>query len=138
MLCLTGFEEGDKMAIANRYRVKDGASIEGILSNGFNPGYTFVNKNAYLCKHKLFHYKDLEFTIYVSFPKDLTQFDDFDYVLVLDEDFAQPYTPFYNSFGKDVKHEYVAAVIEAYNNFMNSIPVLEQKNKFCPMFGREL
>lgn len=116
------------MAIVNRYRVKDGASIEELMSSGFELGYSFVNKNAYCCKHKLFHYKYLEFSIYASFPKDLTQFDDFDYVLVLDEDFAQPYTPFYNSFGEYTKQEYVVAVIEAYNNFMDSIPILERKN----------
>ena len=66
----------------------------------------------------------------IAFPEDISKWNDFDYVLVLDEDFGQPYTPFYNHYEDEDDSnyfEFLRNVVEAYNAKMDSLSFLERK-----------
>ena len=69
-----------------------------------------------------------EISIYIGFPDDLSKWNDYDYVIVLDEDFCQPYTPFYVKL-KDQKWEgfkFLNEFIEKYNEIMSAFDFLEE------------
>ena len=51
-----------------------------------------------------------EISVIIAFPENLSEWNDFDYILVLDEDFCQPY----------------GEVIETYNEFVSSLIFLEE------------
>ena len=53
----------------------------------------FINVDAVRSFHQ---YLADDICLYVAFPEDLSKWDDFDYVLILDDNFGQPYTPFYS------------------------------------------
>ena len=70
-----------------------------------------------------------DFTIYIGFPdfeEGLAEWDDFSFVLVLDDDFGRPYTPFYGkNYKKDIQDfPCLEFVIEKYNEFMDSFDFL--------------
>ena len=58
------------------------------------------------------------------------EWNDFDYILVLDEDYGQPYGPFYHFMSGEIKEPWdgLKEVIEAYNEFMSSLIFLEEIN----------
>ena len=111
----------------NRYRIKPDISLEDIMNEIHNrklsnaEGGSYNNKNSYHCFWK--QLKD-DITVEIAIPKDVSQWDDFDYVLVLDESFGQPYTPFYES---TQDFMFLIKVKEAYNKFMDSLDFLERK-----------
>ena len=59
----------------------------------------------------------------IAFPDDLSEWNDFDFVLVLDEEFGQPYTPFY---GAKKHFEFLDRVIKRYNAIMTSMTLFEE------------
>ena len=69
---------------------------------------------------------DFEFSISIYFKDDISDWNDFDNVLVLDEDSLQPYTPFYgNNYKKEISnHPCLEYCIEKYNEFMDSFDFL--------------
>ena len=69
-------------------------------------------------------------SVTIAFPQDLSEWDDFDYILVLDEDFGQPYVPFYHFLEGKIEKPWdgLREVIEAYNEFMSSLTFLEEIN----------
>jgi len=64
----------------------------------------------------------------IGFPENLQEWNDFDFVVVIDEEFEQPYGPFYSKLdnpnweGNDFLNELVAE----YNNLLSSLPFLEE------------
>lgn len=115
------------MAKINRYVLKVGTTTDELTQNGFHSGGTWINKRAELYKSKCISYHGTEFSISIAFPKRIEEWDDFVFVLVLDEDFGQPYTPFYHHYGDEVSNwPYLEYVIHAYNEFMDSVPFLER------------
>ena len=91
-------------------------------------GGCWINKksNLYISKffrHPKYHF---EFSINICFKEDISDWNDFDNVLVLDEDFLQPYTPFYgNNYKKEISnHPCLEHCIEKYNEFMDSFDFL--------------
>lgn len=109
-----------------RFKLKENVTNKDIENlDGIRTGGTWIQKD---CKRFLnFHLGD---SIYlnIGFPDDLTKWNDFDYGLVLDDDFCQPYTPFYTRFsdpGKPV-FPFLGNIIKAYEEAMNGIPVLEE------------
>lgn len=118
---------------ANIYRLKQGTTKEDIITLGVSEGGGWINRDSVLYLHKNCFMKlrrnpGFEFTIYVTFPEDLSKWDDFEHTFVMDDDFAQPYTPFYgDNYKKDITDfpclEYC---IQKYNEFLDSIPVLER------------
>lgn len=113
-----------------RYKLKDGTTKQDLINFGARKGGIWINKDSILFISKCFSYKGLEFDIDIAFTENLCDWNDFDNILVLDDDFCQPYTPFYGeNYGKDIQgFEYLEAVIERYNNYLDSLPFLEEVN----------
>ena len=73
--------------------------------------------------------REYEISIIIAFDSsDLESWNDFDNVLVLDEDFCQPYTPFYgDNYKKEVSDfPFLEWVISEYNALFDSLPVFEK------------
>lgn len=110
----------------NKYRIKEGTTIDDVLKelkarNIPNAeGGCWVNKNSY---HVFWKVLDGSIEVEIALPKELSEWNDFDYVLVMDDDFAQPYTPFY---GKET-FPFLLNVIGRYNKFMDSLDFLERR-----------
>lgn len=111
-----------------RYKLKEGVTKEELLQCGFREGGTWIKKDAELFLARCFDYKKthFEFSINIAFGSDIGDWNDFDNVLILDEDFCQPYIPFYGeNYGKEISNfatlEYV---IQKYNEFMSGLSFL--------------
>lgn len=109
-----------------RYKLKDGVTKDTLLQCGFRPGGSYIAKDVvYMTYRALADSIDVN----IGMPEDLSKWNDFDYVLVLDNDFGQPYTPFYNFMNGEIKEKncfpFLRKVIAKYNKVMSSYPVLE-------------
>ena len=134
---------------ANTYRLKHGTTMQDILSlPGVSKGSAsyvregadaYLNKSIYKTRRVTMHDDDAsstwtekreyEISIIISFDSsDLESWNDFDNVLVLDEDFCQPYTPFYgDNYKKEVSDfPFLEWVISEYNALFDSLPVFEK------------
>ena len=69
-----------------------------------------------------------ELSVSVCFSVDMGKWNDFDNILVLDEDWGQSYTPFYfENYKKDIKDFPVLEYcIRQYNDFLDSFDFLEE------------
>ena len=116
---------------AKSYKLKYIPTKEQLIKLGAQPGGTWINRYSEWLFSFTGEFPDScgDFVIYIGFPdfeKGLVEWDDFNFVLVLDDDFGQPYTPFY---GKNYKQDIqnfpcLECVIEAYNKFMDSFDFL--------------
>lgn len=114
-----------------RFRIRPDVTWDDIIKAGAEEGGTWIHKESKMYLHKFYCIRRIsfEFTIYVALLDDLTKWNDFDNVLVLDDDFGQPYTPFYNDWDKGECDDSFAAcyeVVKAYNEFLSSLPFLEE------------
>lgn len=113
-----------------RYKLRDDVTKEELLQCGFEEGGTWIKEDARLFLSRCFEYKKyhFEFSINIAFGSNIGDWNDFDNVLVLDEDFCQPYTPFYGeNYGKEISG-FVALeyVIQKYNEFMSGLSFLTE------------
>ena len=114
---------------AKSYKLKYVPTEGQLIDARAKLGGIWINKESVFYITKCFELPkyDFEFSINIFFFKDVTSdWNDFDNVLVLDEDFAQPYAPFY---GKNYKKEILnypclEYCIEKYNEFMDSFDFL--------------
>ncbi len=104
-----------------RFRLKPDADVSSVPEKVL----TYVHKDAI---RGFWHTLKDEITVNIVFPENLAEWNDFDYILVLDEDFGQPYTPFYNFLNWPEKGSfpYLGNIVKAYNEFMSSLPYLEE------------
>lgn len=111
-----------------RYKLRDGVTKEELLKSGFREGGTWVKKDSELFFARCFEYKKthFEFSINIAFSSNIGDWNDFDNVLILDEDFCQPYTPFYgDNYGKEINNfSTLEYVIQKYNEFMSGLSFL--------------
>ena len=115
--------------IIKRYKLKDGVSYAKLKLAGARPGGSWINKNAlYYCSYPMID----SITLDISFGGDLQAWDDFNNVLVVDDDFGQPFSPFYAKNespilegSQDDKTSFLSQVIEKYNQIMDSLDYLE-------------
>lgn len=118
---------GATKGIINRYKLKDGITMNDILAEikerhiPYSEGGSYVHSDAYYVFWKTL-VDDIE--VNVGLPEDLSMWDDFDFVLVMDDSFGQPYTPFYEA--KET-FPYLLNVIGLYNKFMDSLDFLERR-----------
>ena len=65
----------------------------------------------------------------VSFPENLSTWDDFNFICIIDDDWGQPYTPFYNHLNDPGRKPFpcVESVINNYNKFMDELGIFEEK-----------
>ena len=117
------------MARINRYR----ARLDGYMPKSARLGGSWIRKDADYFIGKSFTVKDgrakLEFSINIAFVEgSLIGWNDFDSVLILDDDFGQPYTPFYGeNWGEEITDfPILGKVIEKYNEFMDKQTYLER------------
>lgn len=116
---------------AKSYKLKYIPTKEQLIKLGARPGGTWINQysDLYISVMREFPSSSGDFIISIGFPdfeKGLAEWDDFSFVLVLDDEFGQPYTPFYGrNYKKDIQNfPCLECVIEAYNNFMDSFDFL--------------
>ena len=110
-----------------RYKLKDDVTHEFLLANGCKEGGAWIDGNSvfYISKPLVD-----EVSLNIAFPDDLGKWNDVYYILILDEDFGQPYTPFYRyaqtriNGGKPFK--FLQMVINKYNKVMDSLPFFEE------------
>lgn len=114
-----------------RFKMKPDADISvfpwGRIQRIIHGKVSYVNENS-VCGfwEPLCH----EISVTIAFPQDLSEWNDFDYILVLDEDYGQPYGPFYHFLEGKIEKPWdgLIDVIEAYNEFMSSLIFLEEIN----------
>ncbi len=111
-----------------RYELTDGLTAEDLESKGFKKferlssenKITYYNKNSCL-------YNDIEVFVDIIINDDGSlSFDDCENVLVMDDRFGQPYTPFYDN----KLFHFLSYIIFRYNEFMDSLVedgILKQK-----------
>ena len=116
-----------------RFKIKPDADIfqfpwgrvQKIIEYGQPGAMTFVNENS-VCGFwdSLCH----GVSINIAFPEDLKEWNDIEYILVLDEEFGQPYIPFYKYMYDGIQEPWqgLIDVINAYNEFMSSFVWLEE------------
>ena len=128
-----------------RYKMKPGWRADMIVGSSkcaWHYGGIYTNSSAYFHLIKFFYKKDIDFnfTIEIEFKENTEDWDDLKNILVavkakwgllkygeIDDDFCQPYTPFYSHFDKDVVNfPALEFVIEQYNKLLDSFPFLEE------------
>ena len=119
---------GERMK-AKSYKLKYTPTEEQLIKElSARSGGFWIDKNSKLYISKFFELPeyDFEFSIDICFKEDISDWNDFDNVLVLDEDFGQPYTPFYGkNYKKEISnHPCLEYCIEKYNEFMDSFDFL--------------
>lgn len=115
---------------AKSYKLKYIPSEEELTAAGFREGGSWINKKSKLFKSRYFDFPstNYEFSVSICSIEDMGDWNDWDNVVVLDEEFGQPYTPFY---GKNYQQEItdfpaLEYCIEKYNEFMDSFDFLEE------------
>ena len=113
---------------AKSYKLKYTPSEEQLIEAGARHGGSWIDEKSALYISKFFELPEynFEFSISIYFKDDIGDWNDFDNVLVLDEDFLQPYTPFYGkNYKKEISnHPCLEYCIEKYNEFMDSFDFL--------------
>lgn len=109
------------------YKLKDGIDAEFLLKNGCKEGGSYVQEDA---KYVIFRPLHGSITVDIAFPEDLSKWNDDDYILVIDEDFGQPYGPFYKFYAQKRIEGYspfLTKVMKKYNEVMDSLPFFEER-----------
>lgn len=115
--------------VINRYRLKPGVTEADISKYNIRPGGSWISKFVTMFM-VLPLAKDI--TLNIGFTRDLSAWDDFEHILVLDEDFGQPYLPFYKFLdGTETKNcsPFLRRVILNYNEAMDELEFLEKIDK---------
>lgn len=118
------------MKIINDYKIKDGITMEDIKAEilekhlPWNGASTYIHKDAV---HSTFRVLTQDISVNIAFPQDLSTWDSYEHVLVMDENFGQPYYPFYTADENESKRfPFVLNIIGLYNKFMDSLSFLER------------
>lgn len=116
---------------AKRYKLKYVPTVDQLLDAGFRYGGTWIHENSLMFASRCFEIPGTggELSVSICFNADLDDWDDFNNVLVLDEDWGQPYMPFYS---ENCKRREITGwpvleyCIQQYNDFLNSFDFLEE------------
>ena len=113
-----------------RYDMKQGTTLDDILYCGGKEGGEWIKNGSkyFISKGFCNEETNLEISIEIAFMENITDWDDFENVVVIDEDFCQPYTPFYQQYGLNVTYfPALEFCVKQYNDFMDSLPFLIEK-----------
>ena len=98
------------MSKIKRFKLKEGRQTkEDLDRHGFRDGGKWIIKDAKrffsktIRKEDKNYHQDYEISFNIAFGEDLSTFNDFDNVLILDEEFGQPYTPFYDYLNGEIE-----------------------------------
>ena len=88
----------------------------------------WIHQKATRCICYAVNLDEKEIYIDIRFPNDLSTWDDFEFIIVIDEDSGQPYTPFYAKLDSPnwEGDEFLNAFIRQYNNLLSDLPFLEE------------
>lgn len=117
-------EKAELPVVMNRYKIKPTTTIEDIKSASFRDGGSWIDKDCTLFK-TIPLIGEIELNVGFS---TVDNWDDFKHVLVLDDDFGQPYTPFYgDNYGRQINDfTFLQKVIRRYNEEMDKLDFLER------------
>lgn len=110
----------------DRFKMRPNVSLNNIKC--IREGGSWIHENAIQFISIPIHDK-YPITLNIGFPEDLSKWDDFEYVIVLDEEFGQPYAPFYSFMNKPWLVKIGSAlytIIQNYNEEMRALPFLEE------------
>ena len=110
-----------------RYKLKPEVTLDRITIDPFRMGGGCLHNNAVL---SLCRSLTENVSVHIDFPPDLRDWNDFDYVLVQDEVWGQPYSPFYGeNFGKDIPGDCrpLYPILQRYNQIMGSFDFFEEQ-----------
>jgi len=99
-----------------RYQLKSDITKEKLIEVGFKNSDWQEKFKKPMVNYFANLIDDIE--LHIEIKTDLMEFDDFENVLVLDSNFGQPYTPFYNA---KISFEFLDKVIENYNMQMDKL-----------------
>ena len=124
------------MKVINDYKKKDGVTAAEIKSElkakrlPISVGHcSYIHKDGLFSTHKML---DGEISVNICWPANLKTWDSFEHVLVMDEDFGQPYVPFYdldeklNCNPNKSVNKFALNIAGQYNKFMDSLGFLER------------
>ena len=108
-----------------RFRMRPGISVSNVKC--ISEGGSWIHRDAIRFMSIPLHDK-YEINLNIGFPEDLSKWDDFNYILVSDEDFGQPYVPFYAYMDGTWKKKssILTQIIQKYNEEMRALPFLEE------------
>lgn len=109
------------MTKVKKYKLKENIKVNDILNNGFEYSVD--------CKYvtKFITLKG-PIILYIKIPLDnIYSFDFYNNIDVLDDNFCQPYTPFYDNYNSDiVNNKYLTIIVNRYNEEMDKISIFEE------------
>ena len=110
---------------AKSYKLKYVPTVQQLRDAGFLPGGAWIHAEAFMFAERRLAHK---LSVSICFLPNLDVWDDFNNILVLDEEFGQPYTPFYSeNYKKDIKYfPVLESCIRQYNDFLDSFDFLEE------------
>lgn len=129
------------MGIINRYKLKEGWTLERIadyiVARRKDKRYPFAmfGKGGSWINDRTQHFisckcGDEDISLNIGFPEDLSSWDDYEDILIMDEEAGQPYYPFYDADDKpDKRFHFVLNIIGNYNRIMDSFEFLERTDK---------
>lgn len=130
---LTEIKESHPAPRIKRFKLKDGLTLDDLKTCDLKEGNLGIeNTDHYMVKFLKYKGLKFEISIYLTFSRELYPWNDFDNVEVLDEDFLQPYTPFYGVLKDQAEgipsngFQALNWVIHSYNEYMSHLPFLEE------------
>lgn len=114
------------MVNIKRYRIKHGFDKQILIDEyDFRPGGSWISKDVkYYNKFTIGFYKYRDIVLYIGIPDDIKEWNDIDYVLVVDNEVFYPLKEFYDlSFGSD---EFRDDIVRRYNMMLDELEYLEE------------
>lgn len=115
---------------AKSYKLKYVPTVQQLRDAGFLPGGAWIHAEAFMFATRCFDLPktNCELSVSICFKTDLADWDDWNNVLVLDEDWGQPYTSFcLENYKKDITDfPFLEYCIQQYNDFLDSFDFLEE------------
>lgn len=111
------------MSRIKRYQYIKGAPLPKDMH--IDGGWIKGGADGFICKK--FHNKIIneDMTIYVAFDRDMSEWNDYDNIQIVD-DYDFQYSDFFDRWDEEIEDDPILQyVIEEYNDYMDSLPFLE-------------
>lgn len=111
-----------------RFKLKDGLEKWWLKNVPIEGEASWIHPKATRFISYILNINGIEIDVDIGFPENLTEWNDFEYIIVTDDDLCQPYGPFYTKL--DNPHwegdDSLNILIEEYNNLLSNLPFLEE------------
>ena len=119
----------------NRYKLKESITPDDIRTAAEAAGWRYMTGGTWICDgvtyyiHNSVDAIDGGIEIEIGFPKDIRSWNDDDFVFVLDDEFCQPFTPFYKKLADDsLSYPFLDSFVKEYNKLMDGIRIFERRD----------